>query len=377
MNLSATLNLNRPISFICFFLLSLSAFSQSSTASGGTFTNVARAGSSSDWSNLSNVGASDDADANNTSNLSSAGDFTDYLQVTDMGLNIPSGATINGIEISIERSDASGKIKDNRISVVKGGVIGATNQSKNPAWPSSDANSVYGGAADLWGETWTSADVNASNFGIAFSVQRTGGGGATAFADVDHISITVHHTGGALPIELLSFDVVQQEALVSINWVTATESNNDFFTIERSSDGFNYEPLSTIKGAGNSSTLLAYSTTDPAPVNGRSFYRLKQTDFNGDFEHFEAVSVEITDTEIRSFSLYPNPVSGPSFFVESPSELTDVKVQVLDLLGNIVLEESFSGTKSSLMLPNSISPGIYLVSLNHPNALTTERLVVR
>lgn len=97
-----------------------------------------------------------------------------------------------------------------------------------------------------------------------------------------------------LPITLVSFDAKPIPSGVELNWVTADEENNDFFTIERSSDGIDFQTILQVPGAGNSYEPLHYRAVDISPFNGRNYYRLKQTDFNGDFSY--------SDIELVNFS---------------------------------------------------------------------------
>jgi len=86
-----------------------------------------------------------------------------------------------------------------------------------------------------------------------------------------------------LPIELLSFDATLIEDQVHLDWITLTEINNDFFTVERSKEGLIFEEVAIVPGAGNSNVQRIYSSIDHEPYQGISYYRLKQTDYNGDF----------------------------------------------------------------------------------------------
>lgn len=112
-----------------------------------------------------------------------------------------------------------------------------------------------------------------------------------------------------LPIELLMFNVkaVNDKSIVC-TWATATELDNDFFTIEKSRDGNEFEESGKVDGAGNSNQVIEYSFTDKNPYNGLSYYRLKQTDFNGDFCYSNMVALRFDNTA-DNFSLYPNPAS--------------------------------------------------------------------
>lgn len=94
-------------------------------------------------------------------------------------------------------------------------------------------------------------------------------------------SWTLVNSSSPLPIKLLSFIAECQNGNAVLQWSTATESNNDYFTLSRSSDGINYQTIATVKGAGNSSSTLNYSTIDTSPLFGTSYYRLSQTDFDG------------------------------------------------------------------------------------------------
>jgi hypothetical protein len=87
--------------------------------------------------------------------------------------------------------------------------------------------------------------------------------------------------GTPLPISLLDFNAYPVLEQVEIVWTTATEINNDYFTIERSKDGISFEELMKVQGAGNSNQILNYKELDSNPFEGTSFYRLKQTDFDG------------------------------------------------------------------------------------------------
>lgn len=95
-----------------------------------------------------------------------------------------------------------------------------------------------------------------------------------------------------LPVELLYFDGrLNKNKKVDLTWATASEINNDYFNIERSQDGKNWETIDRVEGAGNSNQKLNYQTKDSNPYEGVSYYRLKQTDFDGSFEYSNIVSI--------------------------------------------------------------------------------------
>jgi hypothetical protein len=111
---------------------------------------------------------------------------------------------------------------------------------------------------------------------------------------------------GALPVSLIAFNAKPGLANVYLTWQTVSEVNNDFFTVEKSQEGNSFEKVITVKGKGNSTVQSFYESTDEAPYTGSSYYRLKQTDFNGRYTYSETVEVNFT----RKFEAFisPNPL---------------------------------------------------------------------
>ena len=125
--------------------------------------------------------------------------FSHYLKATNFGFSIPSGATINGIKVEIERhanGDSSTRwVKDWKVYLLKNGnVVGDNKADTSTKWPTSDAYKSYGGSSDLWGTTWTPSDINNANFGVVLAVQMGTGIFPPSTAYVDHIRITVYYT---------------------------------------------------------------------------------------------------------------------------------------------------------------------------------------
>ena len=120
---------------------------------------------------------------------------------------------------------------DYSVKLVKGGTIGGSDLANSTAWPATDAYASYGGSSSLWGRTWTEADINSSSFGAAIATRVQNG-----IARVDHMRITVWYYS-TLPIELLDLRATQEGTGVRIDWITATETDNDHFVVQRSTDG--------------------------------------------------------------------------------------------------------------------------------------------
>lgn len=143
---------------------------------------------------------------------------------------------------------------------------------------------------------------------------------------IRHFTIASINSSTPLPIELNYFNVeLNSNEKVKLSWQTATENNNNFFSIEKSKDGQKWELIGKMKGAGFSSSLLNYFFIDNHPFEGTSYYRLKQTDFNGDFEYSTIKKMKI-DTKNQEIQIYPNPTENIITIEGIISELEDINI---------------------------------------------------
>ena len=287
---------------LLFLALSISynLFAQEGPLSPSTITTVAIPGSSATWSTTGNASVSDDAYTGTGDIAGGAGSYTDYLVATNFGFAIPGGATITGIEVSYERSDASGLSSDYRIRIVKGGVIGSTEMSTSTAYPATDAYNIYGNPFDSWGETWTDADINAADFGVAIAAQRNAAGGTSA-AVIDHIQITVYYSA-VLPVKLVSFSAAKKTNYVELKWTVEEEEDLSHYEIQRSSNGTDFTTISNVPSR-NQYTQSVYTTNDNRPVNGVAYYRLKSVEKNGKASYSKVVTINFSKT--GGISMYP------------------------------------------------------------------------
>lgn len=167
----------------------------------------------------------------------------------------------------------------------------------------------------------------------------------------------------SLAISLISFTLMPGDnKTVLIEWQTASEINNAFFTIERSQNAIDWEVIRHVSGAGNSNTLLHYSIIDNSPYLGISYYRLKQTDFDGKYEYYDIKSMKIDITESNNVQIYPNPTYNVINVNGNSEELSEIRI--VNALGQEVtnLISITNKNDSTLLIDLSkLSQGIYYV----------------
>src|SRR5690606_24985988 len=132
------------------------------------------------------------------------------------------------------------------------------------------------------------------------------------------------------------------EQSVILLWETASETNNDFFTIERSLDGFNFNPITIKTGAGNSHTPISYSYIDEDPQTGISYYRIKQTDYNGNSTYSAIIEVFYSFTAHITLQRTEKNVVLCKITSHEPDEAS---ISIIHMNGKII------ETKSDILLP--------------------------
>jgi hypothetical protein len=167
-------------------------------------------------------------------------------------------------------------------------------------------------------------------------------------------------SSAGLPVDVVNFKAEASENGIDLSWSTLTEKNFQYFSIERSIDGKDFFEIAQVEGHGDSRVRQDYSFTDEAPFNGRSYYRLKSVDFDLYTEYFDIVTVDFKGN--RKVVVYPNPSSGASIEVTinfNPGE--SARLIVLDGIGAEILNESVSASKTKIVFPKRLDPGVYIV----------------
>ncbi len=188
--------------------------------------------------------------------------------------------------------------------------------------------------------------------------------------------------GSSLPIQLMSFEAtLNDRAEVELNWATAIEINNDYFTVERSADGTAFEPVLEAAGAGNSTVMRTYNDVDKEPLLGLSYYRLKQTDYDGTSTYSQMRSVSLVRNSVApSMVVYPNPSAG-NIQVESKGVQGMVSIMITDMQGKtIYLQHEMineGDTPISLELKNKLYPGFYQLIMMGTNVNLVEKIIIQ
>jgi hypothetical protein len=171
-------------------------------------------------------------------------------------------------------------------------------------------------------------------------------------------------TSNILPITLISFEVNICQNSVCLKWQTASEINNDFFTIEKSAQGIIWEDFERVNGAGNSDVLLNYETIDRQPHTGLSYYRLKQTDFDGTFKYSSVKAVYLDKSNQNGLTIYPNPAIDHITIKGLPSDIN--LLMIYNMLGQDLTPSTsvILNTESKVLLDISLLlPGVYQVRI--------------
>jgi hypothetical protein len=183
-----------------------------------------------------------------------------------------------------------------------------------------------------------------------------------------------------LPIGLLYFNAIQVKDAVLIKWTTASETNNDYFVVERSNDAVNFHGIGVIHGAGNSMQFLNYKLYDREGLNGIIYYRLKQVDLDGAFTYSKIVPLSF---EYNSgFSVYPNLISQHSFEVTIHHENRKGPVDILlyTLSGVLIAEEKKlpepHASEYTFRLDKPLAPGYYILKVSTTKGCNAQKVVV-
>lgn len=180
----------------------------------------------------------------------------------------------------------------------------------------------------------------------------------------------MNYVSTPLPIELISFEGRNNGNNNILYWTTASEINNNYFSLLRSNTGSDFEIIGNVDGAGSSTHSLNYSFIDGDPFHGINYYQLQQTDFNGSTTFSNIIAVKNVNDNFNTLTFSPNPVSDYiQLFNVEHSEL--LHVEVLNALGEVVYGSVFS----ERMNVSHLSPGIYYLKLSDSSRSVLRKFV--
>jgi hypothetical protein len=231
---------------------------------------------------------------------------------------------------------------------------------------------------------WEKANIDA----VTTTGLCTGTNSGTIYSNADIAEFSPFTFGSItitlLPVELISFDAQLKERQVELTWVSSSEFQNDYYTIEKTTDGIHYEFVGTQTATGNSAQINSYSLYDANPYQGVSYYRLKQTDFDGNEHYFDLRTIENNlNNYSTSFSIFPNPVQkNETISLQVHGKRSDlVNIVITDPTGKMIYftteKLSQENTIFTFQLPSNLDSGMYLLSTTLNGRRTCEKLIIQ
>lgn len=217
------------------------------------------------------------------------------------------------------------------------------------------------------------------------------GTGSNSIPVVHRVGLTSHGQFGIgsgsanpLPIELIYFKAKLDENIVKLSWATASELNNDYFTIERSSDGIHFEEILRQKGAGNNTFTLYYSAEDVNPLNGYNYYRLKQTDYDGHFTYSDVETVKFKvkaeeEPDLKIISVAPNPFSENFNINFTSKKAMEIDIMLINSNGQMVAKNKIQTTEGfntyEFTDNYNLNKGVYFLYIVYDGQKITQKII--
>lgn len=362
-------------------------------------------------SGLENYG-SFTTNTNNTINVGNGDSLIIWLNFVvnnNVSINVVSGGYFeikgsldahNGASLSISGDlVVSGDIvvdKSATFSIAPGGSMDVTGSltAGNDAILNIEGTVSISGSLEVGTNSQINVDMNNDSTGtLSIGGDLIGGTGTTINGDgpvsvggsvSGEISDTDNNQLTTLPVELIEFTVVKKDNLVSISWKTASEINNDYFTIERSSNGMDYTSIGNVTGAGFSNQILNYNFYDQDPLNNTAYYRLKQTDYDGQFSYSNIASVK-SELGLSAINLnvYPNPATLENNVINvnitGTFDFQTATIKVINMNGFEVLTEEIEMNGQSInksIIINRLIKGTYILILVSDSAVYKDKIVI-
>jgi hypothetical protein len=249
--------------------------------------------------------------------------------------------------------------------------IGISNVNYNISFTYADAD-IIGSESLLYAfkhnnDGWLGAPESSADFvhgtssSLNFATNTFSWNGLFTFSDFTGIG-----DGAPLPISLLYFDAKYNGEFVDLKWATMSETQNDYFEVEKTTDGINFESVCKQNGAGNNNGLIEYYDLDKNITYGKSYYRLKQVDFNGKMSYSQLKVVDVLETDNEYLNVFQN--NGIVRIYCQTKQPINTHINFFNLAGQLVKSERLnfvSGTNSQYISISELPSGIYLLNINN------------
>ncbi len=180
-----------------------------------------------------------------------------------------------------------------------------------------------------------------------------------------------------LPIELIEFSAQWAGDVVKLAWETASETNNDYFTIERKAAGESWESIAKVDGAGDSNSSLHYGITDENPLKERGYYRLKQTDFNGENSYSGTRTVAPQETPADPVQIRSVPAE-EAVYIEAKKGWGDLEIRIRTMTGRVVVPQIMQRSDRHRKIRTDRLPkGIYVIRVRGNGRVLRDKFAVR
>lgn len=235
------------------------------------------------------------------------------------------------------------------------------------AWPDTDTYQMYGGPSDLWGTTWTPADINSPDFGFSFQADAE-----NSIASIDHVRTTVYYSV-PLGVTCQSFTLTQvNEGIVSSFTTNIDDNKNYQFTLEKAGIDLNFKPVDSVL-AINRNTIHNLSIADTKPYSGINYYRIRMNEENQTFSGYSSAQQIMFDREQINILVYPNPAH-EHIVIESAQSITSAIIS--DITGKQSTLKITSIDTNKFKLENLPIKGIYTLIVNTNEGTISKRIII-
>lgn len=264
----------------------------------------------------------------------------------------------------------------------------------NESWFTTNASGCMGpGGGGGGGMVWSSANfglvspniaagANGTHIGAGCSGSSYGATSGTAGSTLTNLNIpfsAIPACNTVLPVNLSSFEGRNIGSVVSLDWKTFFESNNQGFEVQRyNNQSTNFEAIGFVNGHNNSNEVKKYNFKDYDPQSGENFYRLNQLDFDGNSAFSTIVSVKFDKKEANGILVFPNPLNAETQELQIVlKEQSTIQVQVYNQFGNSIFEEKFAekSTFQKIKLAKT-TKGIYTVKVSTTYGTFFKKIVI-